>query len=229
MNAPREFSHRQKLASFYVWSEIEFPSCDDYPDSLWCNWENRISQGHKQEITIIRGWKKQRTDGPHSADDWQSEEYWQTLELTNTMCAALVAAIWSRVERRLNELISISQRSLGLDETPTVRACDFYGFCKDKLGIRLDVLDGYRTVNAIRILNNAFKHNRGHYAVDDAKGNNRIEPELLDQWDVLGTDGMIDFTELPVRDLVGACNAFFNALRPRIGVALDDLTGGRNA
>ena len=79
---------------------------------------------------------------------------------------------------------------------------------KRDIDVELDQCTEFPTVDAIRILNNSFKHNAGRYRPDPDRNYTQIAPSLLAKWSVTDERGEIDYAEIPVRELVAACNAF---------------------
>ena len=98
---------------------------------------------------------------------------------------------------------------------------------KSELGIRVGHCREYATVNGIRILNNSFKHARGRYDPDKGKPHEQIDKGLLKKWPILEGRKDIDYSKLPVRDLVVACNAFCRDLLDKVEAALNQRTTGR--
>ena len=94
---------------------------------------------------------------------------------------------------------------------------------KKEVGIELCHCAEYATIHAIRILNNCFKHNSGRYEPQEGKPHTRIDKTLLDKWSdaIRPGEDEIDYSYLPIRDLVIACNAFCTDLLNKIGGALD--------
>ena len=70
----------------------------------------------------------------------------------------------------------------------------------------------YQTVNAIRVLNNSFKHNNGYYKPKNDNPDNKINESMLAKWSILDDRDKIDYSKLPIKDLIIACNAFCNDL-----------------
>jgi len=79
---------------------------------------------------------------------------------------------------------------------------------KKELDVRIDQCVAYRTVDAIRILNNSFKHSNGCYRPESGKRQTQIDKALLKKWAIIGQRDEIDYSKLPVKKLVVACNAF---------------------
>lgn len=66
-------------------------------------------------------------------------------------------------------------------------------------------------INAIRILNNCYKHKEGVYKISSS-GNSEKTLELIESWGIKENQ-TIDFTKLPVLEMVEMCGVFFEELR----------------
>lgn len=91
---------------------------------------------------------------------------------------------------------------------------------RKEVKVVIEDLPDFATVDAIRVLNNCFKHSRGCYRARSDKPGTQIAKSVIRKWNDGAIDlegnGEIDYSKLPVRDLVLACNAFFAALLGRI-------------
>jgi len=76
------------------------------------------------------------------------------------------------------------------------------------------------TVDAIRVLNNSFKHSNGRYLPDRTKPHTEIDSALLAAWNVIGPENRIEFQRLPFKELVGSCNKFFVDLHSKLEPAI---------
>jgi hypothetical protein len=75
------------------------------------------------------------------------------------------------------------------------------------LQIDLKKITGYEIINAIRILNNSFKHNRGYYKPKHNKPDTNISVALVNKWGI-EEKKRIDYSKLPIKELVLASSAF---------------------
>ena len=87
---------------------------------------------------------------------------------------------------------------------------------RKEVGVEVDQCAEYLTVDAVRILNNSFKHNKGRYQPKDGKPHTRIDEAILKKWSILGEHNEIDYSKLPVKELVVACNGFCADLLDRV-------------
>ena len=96
---------------------------------------------------------------------------------------------------------------------------------KRDLCIQADHYPEYATVDAIRILNNSFKHTKGRYDPEKGKPHTHIDKGLLKKWPILDERKEINYSKLPVKDLVIACNAFCRDLLDKVETQLQKRTG----
>jgi hypothetical protein len=90
-----------------------------------------------------------------------------------------------------------------------------------KKGANIDICKcgGYATVNAVRIVNNSFKHNSGRYDPEQGQAQNTIDKQLLKQW-AIKAGRVIDYTKVPVQDLIAASHAFCSDLLDKLEISL---------
>ena len=114
-----------------------FPNENCFNDSIWWIWEDRVKNAHNQEEKQIQNrwqeWKDQigySDDPSFDPDGWAGDEYWETCRVTNSMYAALVVAMWSKIESFLKSMVSICSDALGKHNEilETVKK-----FCEDSL------------------------------------------------------------------------------------------------
>ena len=79
---------------------------------------------------------------------------------------------------------------------------------KSATDVELGTCADYATVDAIRVLNNSFKHSHGEYRPEKDKPHTQIAKPLLKAWSVSGKGGEICFAKLPIKDLIAACHVF---------------------
>lgn len=236
--------------------------------SRWAEWERRIRDGHeveeKQIERIYNKRKKELTYDPrYDPAEWAGEDYMETLHLTNSMYAALVVGIWSRMEHFLQDVVRVCYQALDNREKAlrktqlfcqdslarrrskvTLKGCikalkelqsdipyNFDGIkeaLKREVGVCLDQCTEYATVDATRILNNSFKHSKGRYEPRSGKSHTQIDKGLLKKWSILNDRKEIDYSKLPVKDLVVACSVFSRDLLGEVETALDNRTARRS-
>lgn len=227
---------RQLSMTDHFWRD-KFPDEDGYIDSLWQMWESRILRGHEDEEALVskaaERWesaltKEQKESMP---DDIFADDCWRTLQLTNTMHAAMIVSLWSCVEGFLKDLVHVLERATRSNKTP--RAYDFMTIKKGlekELSITLEEQPNYAVVNAVRILNNSFKHSEGYYVPKKDKAHTQIDADLLTKWKCLSDRSSehweIDYTKLPVKELVVTCGAFCRGLLSETKKNLEGLRHG---
>lgn len=208
-----------------------FPCANTYSHSVWADWVTRIEGGAKAEenhiAVMVKEWKRPpgRENWPCDPSDWINDEYWRSWRLTNAMYAAIVVSIWSDMEHFLKGLVRTCQKATGMHGKTPHEFPKIAEFFRKTLIIDLSTLGGYCKVNAIRILNNSFKHNGGHYN-PSTEAHTQISPELLQSWGILGKCEEIDYAKLPIQHLVTACNTFCRDLLTKLEPELQRC-GGR--
>ena len=208
-----------ELAWYFCLDHLyHFPDSDEYDNSLWAMWESRIDEGQKTEEKLIdkavERWESGLTAEQRDLmpDDIFIDDYLQTRNLTNSMYAALVVSLWSRIEDFLKNLVDVCMQARNSREKFLYKFEDIEKAFEKKIGISLETLSKYSTINAIRILNNSFKHSDGYYMPEETKAHKQIEKPLIEEWNILTEDSKINYTKLPIRKLVPECNSFFKHL-----------------
>jgi len=226
---------RQFQVIRHFWMD-QFPDNDLYQGSLWFDWETRIRDGHEKEeqrITkLAEKWDSRLTceQKHHLPDDMFADDYWQNCQLTNVMSAALVTLLWSCTECFLKDLVGVCRRALNSNENLSYQFKKIYQFkiikqsFEREMGINLEQQPNYPIIDAIRILNNSFKHSEGYYLPEKNKPHTQIGKSYLDKWGILDRNDKIDYTKLPFRELVQACNMFFQSLLSAIENNLEELS-----
>lgn len=217
---------KNSLEWLFLFSDDNFPSsATSYRESLWGDWENRIQRGHDAEEKLLSKQRKelegrnltseQREYVDHLGDSI-SDEYWQTCYLTKSMYAALTVTLWANVEHLLKNMIAICHGALSSNSRIPFEFGMIKKFFDHELSINLEIFVGYSTVDAVRILNNSFKHSDGYYKPKTDKPHTQIDPALLNDWGVLDNNNEIDYSKLPIMKLVLACSDFVQELRKAI-------------
>jgi len=194
-----------------------FPDKTFYYESIWADWEQRIDKGHKAEESVLRERVKtfdalpdaMRNEVQESAVD----DYGRTCELTYNMRAAVVVCLWSNIESFFKEIILVYCKVLPQipnKENP-FGMTELIGFCRKNLRTKLDSVPNYPVINAIRILNNAYKHNNSFYQHSADKPWENIDAALLHDWGIRKNE-QVDFTNIPLKELTTAPKAFFHEL-----------------
>jgi hypothetical protein len=83
------------------------------------------------------------------------------------------------------------------------------------LNIDLNKVTNYSIIDAIRILNNSFKHNGGWYKPKQNRPDTHIKQALLDKWGVKEKQE-IDYSKLPIKELVIASSSFRKDLLEKV-------------
>ena len=199
-----------------IWDLADiFAFSDDYFDSRWYAWEQRIKDGHDaEEKLIIKNCEKLKTQSLPDSDinNELPEEHIKTGDITNNMYAALIVSIWSQMEYFLRYLARTCDKS---NNTPRDLG-DIIKSITKETDILIDKCDCYTTVDAVRNLNNYFKHNNGRYKPKTDNPNyTQIEKSLLEKW-MIEENRNIDYSKLPIKEIVLACNAFCTDLLKKV-------------
>jgi len=227
---------KRKLVFVQRYWKDKFHSKDDYDFSVWAMWESRIRKGHKEEENLIAKAANRRESSLTEEqkelmpDDMFADDYWHNLELTNAMYAALVVSLWSSIEGFLKDLACVCKRARPSKKKLSYKFGPIKQFFKEEIGIDLEKLSRYSIVDAIRILNNSFKHSEGFYRPESGKPYTHIAPKLLTKWECISKRFVdpkeIDYTKLPIRELVIDCNLFFQSLLSAVKKNLKELEHG---
>lgn len=221
----QDFKWSRKLAIVEgIWSD-KFPDKDGYPDSLWAMWESRIRKGHENEEALIskaaKRWESRLTEEQRELmpDDMFTDDFERTSNLTNNMYAALIVTLWSCVEGYFKDLLGVCKRKRRSRKTVRYRPHNISlikeGFEKE-INVKLDKQQNYEVLNAVRVLCNSFKHSEGFYLPKDEKPDTYIDSALLTKWKCISNRFVeldeIDYTQLPIQELVITCGAFCQRL-----------------
>lgn len=226
MGDNRRKKHSRRFGKLIRWDALKwnvkrtFPAQEDYYDSHWHDWEERIKDGHDAEekrIKILCEQREKQSSQDGYPDDYLAEEYIKICEITNNMYAALIVSIWSAMEHFLKRLLP----------RPLKKKFEkkFMEFIREELNISVDQCKEYSTINAIRLLNNLFKHEDGYCdptkkAYKEIKKSKLAKRSLPDRrkrdtrW--VGQKIEIDYSKLSISGLVEACNFFCSDLMRKV-------------
>jgi hypothetical protein len=203
-----------------------FPDEDGFYDSVWWLREDRIKTAHDLEEKQIQSryqeWKNQirNSDDPSfDPGEWAGDEYWETRRVTNSMYGALVVSIWSGIESFMKITLSVCSEALGKGkkgEDHDSKKLNVNEALKQlkKYGIPVEQCTKYTTANAVRLLNNSYKHDDGHYSPKAGKPHTQIDQAILSKWRILKGQNQdeIDYSKLPIQEIVIDCNSFCSDL-----------------
>jgi hypothetical protein len=201
--------------------EDEFPSGAAYRSSVWAKWVERIEKSEQQESRYLKeeheriSSSRQIDNCPFDPGDWLAEASWLSGELSENMYAALVVSVWSTAEGLFKKTVAECQHALQISGKVPYRFDEIRTVFKKQLSIELKDLPDYKTVDAIRNLNNCYKHTAGYYK--PKKLHEKIDQGLIQKWHFLDQDEIeegrrIHYDGLPIEEMVAACHTFFNAL-----------------
>jgi len=137
-----------------------------------------------------------------------SDEYYESHIVHNNIYSALVVSIWSKCELTLNKLSRLCTEQLKCSPPKGFQYDNQKVFFKDELGIKFSSLPNNLEVNAIRILNNIYKHQDGYCSQTNL---NKIARSIATRWKI-EPDKKVDYTSLPIQEFLEYCHAFFGQL-----------------
>lgn len=204
---------RKILLNIYS-TKKPFPLNDEeYYDSTWCQWIERIQEGQRHEQERIEKWVDQCGDVELFAEDFLIAE-----EVSEIMYAALTVAIWSNIESFIKKTICmcetiLKQKRPNLDKIRRMNIvkCDEY-LNDSNINVNLQSLQCYDFVNAARIISNCFKHNNGKYIEKSNNEKDKIEEALKREWD-LECGKRIVYRKINFHELIINCGLFCNDLK----------------
>jgi len=98
---------------------------------------------------------------------------------------------------------------------------DLKSAVKETTSVNVEKCAAYPTVDAIRILNNSFKHSKGHYLPEDDKPFTAISKSLMSKWNIVNEHARIEYSKLNIQELATACNSFCADLLGKVKVKLN--------
>ena len=85
-------------------------------------------------------------------------------------------------------------------------------YFKSELSIELENLKNYDIIEAIYILHCIYNQGGGYCARDLRKEDIVIEQALLTRWNLLGEKNQVNYSNLPVMELILTCSSFAHEL-----------------
>lgn len=208
-----------------------------YHESIWAKWERRIKKAEKEDIKYLenkeiqfRNLITEKSNHPSEYDlgEILSEDAWEAYRLYNNMYAALIVSIWSDMESFFKNLIHHCSEELNISQKAPYQFEGIKKFFKNNFSIRLGNLKSYSIIDAIRIINNSYKHNKGKYKPISSKPQTIIDGNLLNNWNIK-RDSNIDYTKLPIKNLIISCSEFLQDLVKLVKKDINKkISGGKN-
>lgn len=178
-----------------------------YEFTMWNRWQERAETGRVEDEARIRR-QADEGIGPDVREDWIEDEIWIANTLTDVMFASLVVTIWSEMEHFLKGCVEECQSNLGLAVGSPSRFRQIKSFFQNATGVDLTAIPEFTMIDAVRILNNSFKHSAGVYSPQPGQAHTIINAALLARWNVVGASNRIHFSKVPFKELVLACGRF---------------------
>lgn len=197
--------------------ENTFPGKQFFYESMWASWLSKINDGEKHDEAYFTQRLKDAEEfiaseeGKDSGDaigDILNDEYYENHIVHNNIYSALVVSIWSKCELTLNRLSRLCTDQLKCNPPKGFQYDNQKAFFKDELGIKFSSLQSNPEVNAIRILNNIYKHQDGYC---NKTNFNKITKGIATRWKI-ELDRKVDYTILPIQDFLEHCHTFFEQL-----------------
>lgn len=190
-----------------------FPINDEeYYDSVWYQWIERIQEGQRCEQERVSDLVNQCGDVELFAEDFLIAE-----EVSETMYAALTVAIWSNIESFIKRTILMCKKFLeqkcpDSDEIRWMNPRECSEYLHKHINASLESLQHYDFVNAVRIISNCFKHNNGKYIEKSNNEKDKIEEALKRKWD-LECKKRIVYRKINFHELIINCGLFCDNLK----------------
>jgi hypothetical protein len=194
-------------------SREAFPNENEYPASHWASWERRIRDGEKFEEKAISRRAREISRRSGNAIDISDhvEDIQHTRHVSVTMYGALFVALWAKMEDCLNAVVRVGRMAKSEHHKKDYKFRELKTELEKLIDKKLTDCHDFKMVDAIRILNNSFKHDDGRYKPLSGKDYTQIDEKLLLAWGMEKSE-QISFGKLPIRDLAIACNAFLSDL-----------------
>jgi hypothetical protein len=196
--------------------ESTFPTKNRFHESMWASWLSKIQDGEKADSSFLA--KKQADiEDYYKSDEAQSNDFdpgeiladeaYEAFTVSNNIYAALVVSIWTKCEKNLKCISTLcaEQLKIGIPKFDFDNQKNFY---KKQFKIAFAILPKYAEINAIRLLNNIYKHADGYC---NETRYNQITKTIAAAWNV-EKKKQIDYTTLPIETIVYSCNEFFTKL-----------------
>jgi hypothetical protein len=190
----------KKLNISSMYSMLE----DPFSLQPWHERIGSIAELKNKEIIKVNDYfeagKKAKSGYPNLAEEWD-----YALEciddLYEPFFGALITMIWIAIERYLNDCLTLFYE----DKTDNIRNITA---TYNKYGLALHKISGYEVINAVRCLNNSFKHNDNIYKTD----NFPIDEALCRKWGIK-ENVQINFYSLPFEEIISRSCEFTKALK----------------
>jgi uncharacterized Fe-S cluster protein YjdI len=186
---------------------------DDFYVSEWPEWLDRINAGFELEKKRIN---KLANGASQEYSEALGEDYWQAEQISNNMNAALIVAVWAKIENFLRILCRYC-KSFGkhsIKKNADIR--DYAEYFKVELKIDFQSINNIHAANCVRILSNAFKHNGCYYIPDGFP----IDEILRTKYEISKDSGPIKYIKLPIKELILNAGAFCHELFNNTDTAL---------
>lgn len=180
---------------------------DEYFGSRWHDWEERIKTGHKEEEKEITERYKNNTSSDPYFDDFIAEDHGNIYELTRHMYAALIVSMWSEMEYYLRSLVRACYTARGESKDLPRDIAAISKAIRSIAGIQIDKCKSYISIDAVRILSNAYKHSNGYYRPKAGKPHTHLRKSILRKWKIKEGE-KIDYSKLPIEKIYSAFTAF---------------------
>jgi hypothetical protein len=203
---------------------------DDFETgSFFYDWTERITSGHrKDEDQLQSRYTESQGSVGHEEEEQIAEDYAAIERLTSSLYATLVVGIWGRLELFLKILAECSHAAqVAAGSAKKQRMYKFHeikNVINKNTSVNIEQIPHFDVINAMRILNNCYKHNDGVYDLSQNNPHESIDNALLTAWNAIDGEGRIDFSKLPYSDIVNKCFAFCAEVHAKVEQALNKQT-----
>lgn len=211
-------SLRRKVLSKALRSCIPPLKEDYYWESTYYNWLERIKSGEEDELKWLKKLPEEKLDD-ENGDFLYPDVVMEARGLSSTMYAAFLVSLWSDVEHFLKNSCKVCKNLSKCNKKNLDKKCWKFRELKKclKKGIDFDSEkhSDYNMINAVRILNNEFKHNTGYYSGKEKKDYDKMNKDLCIKWNIK-EDERVDYAKLPHKELIFACGRFCDDIAKKL-------------
>jgi hypothetical protein len=195
------------------------PSDDDFYDSEWFQWLERINTGFESEKERL---EEELEGASEEYAEILSDDYCQAEQISSNMYAALIVSVWAKTEHFFWNLCRYCE-CFGLPSIDKNANIECYAkYFDDNLRIKLHSINNNQTANFLRVLSNAFKHNNGWYRPDSYP----VDKMLAAKYEI-SEDKPIKYIVLPIKELILNAGIFCQELLNKTETALKQRKDGK--
>lgn len=188
-------------------------------------WKSRIVESHTREsANLTKRYADSSGTFREEDQEYLSEDYYEIERLTASLFATLIVAMWARLEFLLTVLgecaEAASNPAAASKQRHLYKFHEILASIQRSTGVDVTQIQHFDVVNAIRIMNNSYKHSDGTYDPNPKYVMDKIDPKLLIKWDMLDDRNRILFEKLPYDEITDCCKIFCQTVRTSIDQTL---------